>query len=1018
MAAEQEFDPRAAADAAGLELSSQGDGSSDGQPNTRRMQGGVYIEELPQTSGMPEASGTYVTASPLRLATPPEASSPPITTSEQVFGGPPGAPTGLGQGASGRGMAGMMGPAGMGRGGIYEGPQGGGGPSPWGLQADLTRQPAFAATLFGQPQYAQQQPQYAPQQIPMITDHHVWRHELELRRLVDEVASLRVDNDAIRASVTKLESKGDDRERKRMPMMDRKAYMQQPKYVGTPKEFSKWVFGFRGFLRQETGFEGYFDWIDKLLEPPEISDMPKAPVANSEVEWYDEQLYMLLVGLCSMDDNAITILRNTESHIGCRGALSWFKLSRDCKGKGRAREEELRELVVTDFPKSATYAEALKNLETWETNLREFEVLRGESMSDFDKVVTIKDMMPADIRRDVAALEKTGYGEVYAYVSRQIALRREEERRHSRKKTGGPLGALDGEHEGEQEVDPALSFQKAGRNPGGKAAGKGAPGTGASSGAAGPGKGAAEVFNGECHHCKVFAPAKAWGHRISQCPLKTAAMQAERAAGGAAGGNGGNKGWSKGGGKAGGGGGWRSQGGKATGKGLHAAWIDDPYCPPVSPTGQSSWWGGGALACLTESTPAPMTVPTRSVSWADEKFVHANSFACLEEAVEELNQAYDRLEIMYEDDIKSWDELQKTTAQTGLLYDAFHAASTADGETLMYDAFHAASSAIRESPVTSLSVAPCVEHVSVVVLPHTEETGIVETRNVEASADTDRASQSGAWRPVGGRRARWAARRLERLKMSLEPDDSSVDQREPHEYAYRSEKLEECGIDDVAKLESDREFNLMIFGPHLDGPKRAPPSDSQHRWFDRDSSLSPLFQDERAPVVRGGANDPILAMVAWRSEHDDNWVRIECVADSGAAAPVAPPSMAPGVPTRESEGSREGRNFTTATGAPLKNLGEQELHAVTDNGLDTTVLFQLADVSRPLMSVSAICDKGNRVIFGKSGGVIQSLATGQEIPFERQGGVYALGIWIRGPSGPSPVAAAAKVVTTSGFTRS
>ena len=137
-------------------------------------------------------------------------------------------------------------------------------------------------------------------------------------------------------------------------------------------------------------------------------------------------------------------------------------------------------------------------------------------------------------------------------------------------------------------------------------------------------------------------------------------QQAERAAGGAAGGNGGNKGWSKGGGKAGGGGGWRSQGGKSTGKGLHAAWIDDPYCPPVSPTGQSSWWGGGALACLTESTPAPMTVPTRSVSWADEKFVHANSFACLEEAVEELNQAYDRLEIMYEDDIKSWDELQKT----------------------------------------------------------------------------------------------------------------------------------------------------------------------------------------------------------------------------------------------------------------------------------------------------------------------------------------------------------------------
>ena len=149
-------------------------------------------------------------------------------------------------------------------------------------------------------------------------------------------------------------------------------------------------------------------------------------------------------------------------------------------------------------------------------------------------------------------------------------------------------------------------------------------------------------------------------------------------------------------------------------------------------------------------------------------------------------------------------------------------------------------------------------------------------------------------------------------------------------------------------------------------------------------------------------------------------MRIECVADSGAAAPVAPPNMAPGVAVRPSAGSREGRIFTSCTGAAIPNLGEQELHVVTDNGLDTTVLFQLADVSRPLMSVSAICDRGNRVMFGRNGGVIQNLETGQGIPFERQGGVYALGIWIRGPSSaaaPSNVAAAGAAGALSGFTR-
>ena len=77
--------------------------------------------------------------------------------------------------------------------------------------------------------------------------------------------------------------------------------------------------------------------------------------------------------------------------------------------------------------------------------------------------------------------------------------------------------------------------------------------------------------------------------------------------------------------------------------------------------------------------------------------------------------------------------------------------------------------------------------------------------------------------------------------------------------------------------------------------------------------------------------------------------------------------MAPGVAVRPSAGSGEGRIFTSCAGAAIPNLGEQELHVVTDNGMDRTVLFQLADVSRPLMSVSAICDRGNRVIFGRRG---------------------------------------------------
>ena len=121
---------------------------------------------------------------------------------------------------------------------------------------------------------------------------------------------------------------------------------------------------------------------------------------------------------------------------------------------------------------------------------------------------------------------------------------------------------------------------------------------------------------------------------------------------------------------------------------------------------------------------------------------------------------------------------------------------------------------------------------------------------------------------------------------------------------------------------------------------------------------------------------------SWRSEPETwehkKWVRVESVMDSGAAAPVAPPSMLPNVKVEPSPGSIRGQNFTSASKHRLKNLGQQKINAFTDEGDPTSVLFQIADVSKPLVSVASICERGNRVIFGKAGGVVQHLTTGKE----------------------------------------
>ena len=86
--------------------------------------------------------------------------------------------------------------------------------------------------------------------------------------------------------------------------------------------------------------------------------------------------------------------------------------------------------------------------------------------------------------------------------------------------------------------------------------------------------------------------------------------------------------------------------------------------------------------------------------------------------------------------------------------------------------------------------------------------------------------------------------------------------------------------------------------------------------------------------------------------------------------------------------------YNTASKEKLPNLGQQQLQACTSDGMDTEILFQIADVSKPLVSVSAICERGNRVTFGRGGGFIQNLETGVRTPFFRQNGIYVLEMWL------------------------
>ena len=130
------------------------------------------------------------------------------------------------------------------------------------------------------------------------------------------------------------------------------------------------------------------------------------------------------------------------------------------------------------------------------------------------------------------------------------------------------------------------------------------------------------------------------------------------------------------------------------------------------------------------------------------------------------------------------------------------------------------------------------------------------------------------------------------------------------------------------------------------------------------------------------------------------WEEFEGLLDSGASTNVASPVVGQGVEIRESVGSRTGHVYHTADGSKLPNLGEKVLHVQTENYDDFTMTMQMANVKKPLMSVSKVCDAGtgqNFVAFTAEGGYIWHADRGKYTSFRREGGVYPLKTWIRRP---------------------
>ena len=111
---------------------------------------------------------------------------------------------------------------------------------------------------------------------------------------------------------------------------------------------------------------------------------------------------------------------------------------------------------------------------------------------------------------------------------------------------------------------------------------------------------------------------------------------------------------------------------------------------------------------------------------------------------------------------------------------------------------------------------------------------------------------------------------------------------------------------------------------------------------------------------------------------------------------------------KPSKGSLEGREFVSASGDTIPNEGEQVLPMQSPEGHWVQQRWQMASVTKPLLSIGEECDDNKIVMFGKGGGAILNLEDGSLRRFPRIRGSYEMEMWIPRPPGGA---------TEPGFTR-
>ena len=103
-----------------------------------------------------------------------------------------------------------------------------------------------------------------------------------------------------------------------------------------------------------------------------------------------------------------------------------------------------------------------------------------------------------------------------------------------------------------------------------------------------------------------------------------------------------------------------------------------------------------------------------------------------------------------------------------------------------------------------------------------------------------------------------------------------------------------------------------------------------------------------------------------------------------------------GIGILQSAQTRAEVEYEAANGQKIPNLGERKCEVMTaGSSVPKRITFQVADVHKPLLSITGCADMGYDCYLGKEGGSLRDRITGESIPLERKDSLYVVKMWVR-----------------------